>query len=906
MTFANPAAWWLLALLPVVWLVAWRARAVHSRLRLAGAVALRTLALTLLVTALAAPETRQRGEALSVVYAIDVSRSVSADYLANAIDWIRTSNAHHRPDAARYVVFGARPRLVQSLREVEQLRLAESAVDAAPGAIVQGATDIEQALRMSLYGFAPDAVRRLVLISDGNQTHGDLWRAVPVLRQAGVRVFTVPAPPAVELDAWVQNLQAADDIRQFEPVSVHVQVGATGAMRSAVTLAAGQRVLGRRTVALRPGTNDVVFETTLDRVGLVDLRATVRAEGDTLPVNDASSRTFRVAPPPRVLYVEGVPESAYHFADALRAHRIDVTVAAPDTIVDAGSLRARFDIVVVSDVFARDLSRAAVGALGEFVREGGGFVFAAGESTFGREGFAGGGLERLLPVRFEARRKRHDLDLVLLIDRSHSMRGRKLELAKTAALSTLDLLEPRHRLAVVGFDSKPHEVVPLAAVGHKRRAEDLISSMTARGQTNLYPALLAARRMLEGSTTRTRHVILLSDGVTAPPPRLAEGAMDVDEIRARIQKSREDAMRRAGMDIPPPESREALPAPGALESLVAELAAAGVTVSTVAIGEKPDLTLLADLAAVGNGRAYVARSDAEVPGLFVRETRRLLGEAIVEEDFRPVAVHGDRVLQGIDFARGPPLRGYVVARPKAFADVLLRAPKDRPLLATTQYGLGRTAAFLSDVKNRWAAGWLGWEGYGRLWAQLIRDTMPRPPEAGLDLEVRREGPQARITLRALDEALAYRNGLQPRLRVTDPDGSSNEVRMLQSAPGHYSAEWPVLPGQGRPYRFAPVAGGGLSAAEVAAIGPRMLSYAWADEYRNSGTDVTTLRALAERTGGAFAPRAEAIFAARDDDVRAVRAWWPACVAGALALFLFEILWRRMPWPPAYFRSTSKE
>jgi hypothetical protein len=39
-------------------------------------------------------------------------------------------------------------------------------------------------------------------------------------------------------------------------------------------------------------------------------------------------------------------------------------------------------------------------------------------------------VERLLPVKFEARRKRKELDLVLLIDRSHSMHGR-LQLAKS-------------------------------------------------------------------------------------------------------------------------------------------------------------------------------------------------------------------------------------------------------------------------------------------------------------------------------------------------------------------------------------------------------------------------------------------------------------------------------------------
>ena len=59
-----------------------------------------------------------------------------------------------------------------------------------------------------------------------------------------------------------------------------------------------------------------------------------------------------------------------------------------------------------------------------FVRDhGGGLIFAAGQNTYGQEGYAKSEMERLLPVKFEAKRKREDLDLVLLIDRSSSMRG---------------------------------------------------------------------------------------------------------------------------------------------------------------------------------------------------------------------------------------------------------------------------------------------------------------------------------------------------------------------------------------------------------------------------------------------------------------------------------------------------
>src|SRR5262249_26096884 len=150
--------------------------------------------------------------------------------------------------------------------------------------------------------------------------------------------------------------------------------------------------------------------------------------------------------------------------------------------------------------------------------------------------------------------------------------------------------------------------------------------------------------------------------------------------------------------------------------------------------------------------------DAEVPGLFVAETRRLLGEAIVEEAFRPSVINRAEAIAEVDFAHGPPLKGFVVARPKHFSEVLLQALKQEPLLVETHYGLGKTVAFLSDVKNRWATQWLSWEGYGRFWAQVVRNAIARSAGEGISWHVQRQDDYALIELRALDANRMYREG----------------------------------------------------------------------------------------------------------------------------------------------------
>jgi Mg-chelatase subunit ChlD len=891
MTLASPLWLWLLAALPAIGLLAWRNRAARTRQRLAVATLLRSLTLVLLALACARPVLLEHSREISVVYAIDVSKSIAPAFVRQTIDWIRAENARHHPAQVRYVVFASQARLLESADDVLAIPVSADG-EATPGSLDQGATDLEQALRTALFGFAPDHARRLVLVSDGNQTHGDVWRALARLRAEHVRLFAVPATVAVSNDAWVEAISLPQGVRQQEPVRTSVNVFSRARTRARVELADGSRVLGARSSILEAGENEIAFQIRLPDAGSNVLTARVSAEGDEDARNDTLSESVWVGPRPRVLYVESAPESAHYLADALRAQHIDVTVT--KAAATSAEELAGFDAVILSDVPAGSIDATAARSLEGFVRDRGrGLIFAAGENTFGKRGYAASEVERLLPVRLQGKRKRRELDLVLLIDRSHSMRGRKLELAKTAALATLDLLEPQHRLAVVAFDSRAHDVVPLAEVAGKRRAEDLISSMTASGQTNIYYALVEAQRILADSTAGTKHIILLSDGLTAPPPGAAIALSNSEEAQEAVRKARAETMRQIGVQVAEPALEPAARS-GGMEGVVAELAQANVTLSTVAIGDKPNLELMKRLATEGHGKGYVAGSDAEIPGLFVSETRRLLGEAIVEEPFRPTVLNRSDAIAGVDFASGPPLKGFVVARPKRFSEVLLQAVKQEPLLVETHYGLGKTVAFLSDVKNRWAAQWLTWDGYARFWAQVVRDAIARTAGEGMSWHVQRQGGDALIEVSALDGNRMYRDGLRPRVRVTRPDATGVTAALRQIGPGRYRASVPMTPDGSAPYRFEVLAGGGIVKSDLAQLGTRSVSYPWSDEYRVLPPNNGLLRALSEQTGGIFAPNADEIFAPLGDGALTAKPLWHWFAAAALALFLLDILARRTP------------
>jgi Ca-activated chloride channel homolog len=922
-TFALGEHWplWLLTALPVLAVAAWRHRSPLGRGRMLAALLLRSAALALLALALARPELHRGIRDVSLVYALDVSRSVSPAFLRSALDWIQEANRKGNPAQVRYVAFADRAVMVDSIAAVESLAVSEGGTESAnahgrseprrpdrsaaepggPATLDQGATNLERALATSLAGFAPGHALRLVLISDGNQTEGDLWRVVPRLRRQGVRVFGVPAAVAVTRDAWVEGIEATDGIRQREPATVKVRVFSRLPGPARIELKVAGVAAGAQDVTLTEGRNEFVFGTEFKQAGRNTIEARVAAEGDQVPDNDTLTQLLWVGERPRVLYVESTPASARYLRDALVKQGIDVTVVAPAALAADPPPYHGHDAVLLSDLPADAISDASARRLDDFVRDGGALLFAAGENTFGQQGFRRGTIEGLLPVSFEGRRKKKELDLVLLIDRSHSMSGKKLEFAKTAALSTLDLLEEQHRLAVIAFDARPHEVVPLAEVGNKRRAEDQIAGMAAGGQTSIFNALVHARRLLKDSPAKTKHVILLSDGQTMPAGRLDDSASagaTAANARGNDKPRQATPYDRFMAEQPTDDGR----GNAGFEEIATRMAAENVTISTVTLGEQPNLELMQSLARWGRGKSQVAASETEIPSLFVGEARRLMRESIVEEPFRPVVKTPAEALAGLQFAKAPPLNGFVVGRAKPFSETLLEAKDGQPLLVQTHHGLGRTVAFLSDVKNRWAADWLGWDGYGKLWAQLVRASIRRDTGEELALRVAREGHEAIVTLTALEADGRYRDRLSPKLRVTAPDGGHTVLAMSQLGPGRYQARVPLWPSQAAPYGFELIETAGITAEQLAKASPASLFYGHTDEYRVLPADESLLRAVSVETGGRFMPKAEEIFAVDRDSGQVSRALWQFCAAAALLAFLLDLLVRRTKDEPDWHRA----
>ena len=835
--------WPLLILLavPYVWWIGRRTTTGLSARHLTATIAVRTAVVVFLALALAQPVWHRAGKWLSVVYALDVSSSVDPSFLDQAIGWIGTTNAAGNPAHARFIAFAGSARSVDSPGAIRTVRVSPHGTE---GSIDQSSTNLEVAVAQALRSFDPRYLKRLVLITDGNENSGDLMQVLGRAQELGVRVFAMPSTVRGEGDSWIETIELPDGIREEEPVEAIVQVFSRAATSATVELLRDNGLLDSRQVDLEPGLNALTFEIRLPGEGPVTISGRLTADNDPFPQNDFHLQSIWVGPRPRILYVEGRPASSRYLRQALESEGMEVTLGRPSEIPSAPSGLEEYDLVLLSDVPSRSLTDAQMDAILAYVRDaGGGLIFAAGETSFGEEGYSETMVEEALPIWFRVNEQRKDLALVIVLDKSFSMVGPKIELSKEAAKAALRLLESNHRFGLVTFDHSPYWTVSLQLATNKSRIEEYISSIIASAHTNIYPALEKAYEGLVDTPAEVRHVILLSDGKTYP-----------DDY----------------------------------ETMATRMAEAEITVSTVAVGEEADRELLANIARWGNGRSYYIRDAQRVPQIFIEETQIASQATLVEKPVKTTVTSSVEAFRGIDFANAPALRGYVSTQAKETAEVLLESDTEAPILARWHYGLGKSAAFTSDVKNRWAADWLEWDGYGKFWSQIVRETMRRDSGDQIDFGVQRVGSEAVVTVSAVTEEGAYRGDLNPTVEVVEPGGAGVPLSVDQIGPGTFQAKYPLETSPEDPYLFR------LSAEDLDAQS-RALFYPYTDEYRLYPPNLPLLSAIAELTGGKLLPDTEEIFQDYGEYASVPTPLWPLLAALALLGYMLDIALRRVPW-----------
>lgn len=844
-SLTQPAV--LLLFLPLGYLLWswWHGPVPLSRTRRWLILAVRTVIFLCLVLALAGTELNLTVREQTVVFVVDVSASVGAAR-EKAEDWIRTALAlKSRDDRAAVVVAGKEAQVDRTVARELQFNHLEAVVD-------PNYSNLAAGLRLAGALLPADTRKRVVLLTDGRENLGDAAQEAALLAAQGARLDVVPLQAGGGPEVLADSLQAPAAAFQGEQVELRVRITSTIKTDADLILYEGRAQISRQRINLHPGANEFAFQVTVNRTGLQTYRAVVTAANDMIQANNEAAAVTHILGSPRALVVAGKEAEGTNLARALQSTGMEAEVRSAATMPQTLAELRQFSSLVLVDVPAAAVGDRVMTAIEAYVRDlGQGLVMIGGENSFGVGGYFRTPVEAALPVNMDLRGKAKvpSLGLVLVIDKSGSMQQgsggiSKVDLAKEAAAQAVEILSAKDSIGVLAFDEESKWVSRTAKLTEPGKVQDAIGTIRADGGTNIYPALEMAYESLLDTDAQLKHIILLTDGMSATG--------------------------------------------GDYEALVGRMRQAKITLSTVAVGNDADTMLLSLLADWGGGRYYFTNDLPSIPKIFTKETLLATRSYLVNHRFTPYLGAASKITGSLLERGVPPLDGYVATSPKATAQVVLLSDKGDPVLAQWQYGLGRAVAWTSDLGGRWAGAWTGQE-FGRFWSELVAWTLPVDTAGTLMIESRLEGGEGQIVV---DTAQPFGQLLETGAVILDPELKRTEIDLVPSSPGRYTGRFTAAaPGlylievsqwrNGQPVN-------GTTAGIVVPYSP---------EFRLLETDAGFLKNLARTGGGTVIDRPEQAFARNLAPVRGPVGLWRYLLLVTVILLPFDIALRRLVFGP---------
>ncbi len=820
-----------------------------------AALLVRGLLLTMLAFAIAGFQLVLPVDRLATVFVVDLSDSVGTPGREAAVSFIRDSLTEMPAgDEAGIVAFGKEAlveRLPSDLATLERIRSTP----------VRGATDVGAALRMATALFPDDAQKRIVLLSDGQDTTGNGQTEAALAAARGVQVETRVVGLGGRDEVLVERLRTPSTARLGEQIEATAEVRSTIAQPATLRLYADGTLVATKPVELAAGVTRVPFTVKPVEAGFHTFRAVVEAARDTFGQNNRADSNTIVHGEPRVLVAAGDERVAADLVGALETERQQVDSVVPEALPEDLAGLATYDSIVLVDVPRIRLSDKQLAALQVYVRDlGKGLVAIGGPKAYGAGGYAKTPLEETLPVDMGVRdrQKQPDIALVVVIDQSGSMDAchcntfdqgggtgiagvRKTDIGKEAILRAAAALTARDELGVVAFNEQAHWVVrtqPLAGVGNLQAA---LGAIKPDGQTNIFAGLDQAVQSLEQASATRRHIILLTDGWSTS---------------------------------------------GRYDEILKKMRAAGITLSTVGAGGGSN-PFLQKLAAEGGGRFYNAANPSSIPDIFLKETQQVSGQQIVEEPFHPIQTGSSPILRGLD-AGFPQLLGYNGTTAKPAAETVLSTARSDPLLAQWQYGLGRAVAWTSDSTGHWARAWIGWDGFTRFFSQVVSWTFPGDDSGGIEATFVTEGNATKLRVESVDADGSPRDFYSTVATVLDPGLDSSNVRLVQVAPGVYEAPLGEIDAGAYMVRVTQTRPGSSALGRsVGLVAPTPA------EYRLLGPNEPLLAALRTATGGRAIELPDEPWVHDLATTASLTPLWPLLLVLALLLWPLDIALRRV-------------
>lgn len=639
----------------------------------------------------------------NVVVVADVSYSSSRNL--SVVDGYVKSVKKSLPDNSKVsiVAFG---------RDYKQLtNFGENLVSVKNSGVDDSATDIKGALEYASTLFPDEVVKRIVLITDGKQTDKQgsdgLVGTISYLRENNIYI------DAIFLD---NNVKSSDNEVQISDVdytrstylnheaSARVLVQSASDFTDAtVSLYLGDKKIAEKYPSLMQGYNLIDFPLSSDETGTFHYKVvveTANASGDFNDKNNEYTFTQTITDKVKVLLVT-TKESDVTTAQNLYGANAEIVsyVNTPNVPFSVESLM-QYDEIILSDFDVRTLNNytSFIKSLDRVVSEYGKSLVTMGDTCIqNHTDDVLMDLENMLPVKYG--NSDHDPRLLaIVIDNSRSMESAyRFQMAKSAAIQMLQLLNDTDYVTVVAFAGDHSTVWRSSELkGNRTNIENAINAIPLMQGTVLGKGMLRAKELVLDSVIEDKQIMLISDGRTY-----------TEEV--------DDPL-----------------------TTVAELASYGIKTSVINTNTFYDSTqesldaiaLLQNIASTGDGNYYFVKDESDLTELILTDIAEEITESIVNKVTKvKVNIASDEVLNGVEDL--PTLNGYIHAKAKPSATTVLTTEYvktsglkvDVPIYSYWGYGDGKVSSFTSSLSGVWSENWMDGSG-ANFFKNVVSTSIP--------------------------------------------------------------------------------------------------------------------------------------------------------------------------------------
>ena len=732
----------LLLLIPafIVLFIYWKKNRVTPLIEKNIILTIRFLIFLLLILALSIPNILYPVKGITTVFVVDQSESVKNQEGA-MFAAVETAIDEMSPEDSYAIISAAEnAQIIQSPSTREQGLITNFSTEN------KSYTNLEEGLQLASSLLTDDKKGRIVLLTDGNENAGDVRQQVKLLHNQEITIDVLPFYPSIQKDVAIESFEVPSSLYQGENAKLSISLASTMDTAARLRITKNNETVIDEDLQVKEGKNSYTFTDFIDSSGIHNYKAEIISEDDGVSENNQSFAVAEAKGAPEILLVEeeGEGENLYR---ALQTSELSVSRTKPEMLPSTLTGFLEYESIIFNNISATDVTQEQMGMIESAVRDfGKGFVMTGGNKSYGLGGYFKTPIERLLPVEMDLKGKKElpSLGMIIVLDRSGSMSGYKLDLAKEAAARSIELLREKDTLGFIAFDDKPWTIIETGPLDDKAEAAEKIRSITEGGGTEIFTPLQQAYSELEALKLQRKHIILLTDGQSA------SGGDYSELISAGIENN--------------------------------------VTLSTVAIGGDADRVLLEQLATEGTGRFYDVQDASTIPSILSRETVLTTRTYIEDNPFYPIYTEGNN--WSSVFENGvPEMNAYVATDPKARAETILMSEKNDPVLTQWKYGLGNSVAWTSDVSGEWAGDWPSWSNWAILWNEIVTWSFPTYNSELYDVEQKIDGKNSKLDITSLNQ-----DTLPIEAAIVDEKGKEIQAEYRIKSPGEHEVTFTAEPG----------------------------------------------------------------------------------------------------------------